>query len=341
MSLLNSSEYYQYATYSISPKVIARYYIKEACLVVYYYAEELEIDLELQRYCSKNSCGILPPRLEKVLVFDVTVLKEKKYVISLSKTPTENVNKEIYFATEAGYEVYQIHYSEAGEEFPPYPRDYGTSSLIYLPLDSHWVVSQYSLGERKRSVMDKVLLLMRNKATGYFCQFLVKERNPIKMHVYRPSTVETSPSPLLPLELPTKFQLRCTATVTASPHPMYMKLPNTHRCRILDCACSNLGQTATCESCNCLYHSCIYTGCRAVVKCSLSVYRGLNEDLVLSARIQAVLMKHYNTAHPMPTITKAGKVKRDLTIVPDEILPLREDNSFLGEALKKLRVDKV
>jgi hypothetical protein len=54
-------------------------------------------------------------------------------------------------------------------------------------------------------------------------------------------------------------------------------------------------------------------------------------------------MKHYKTAHPTaPVITKAaGKVKRDLTIVPNEILPLREDNSFLGEALKKLRVDKV
>jgi hypothetical protein len=342
--ILNSDSYYCYVTYLLSPSSIARHHIRHKKLVVYFYKEDIVIDSTGQWVigCRKEEEGEIAfkegkhPSLLKVALYEVIPISTSpnSYIFEYIDGPCSLLNSILERARKFEYVVHQVQAS------PLYKEEEKNRFL----LDSHWLVSQHRAPKTTQEVhflrlmaIDRFVLLLNHTPTNTYHQMLIQERIP-KLFV--------SLSPIsFPPQLE-KFQILCRGKLASKEkHPIYHRLEDTHRCRILNCCCSGLGQTAVCTTCNLLYHTCIYTGC---YECVSVVYeeagdlqrRLVNHEERVSSRIQSKLQKHISKRHQGPKTPLSSLIKRDLTLVPDLLRPLDNLTSslVLGELLGGLGV---
>lgn len=340
--ILNSDSYYCYVTYLLSPSSIARHHIGHKKLVVYFYEEDIVIDPTGQWVigCRKEEEGEMVlkegkhPSLLKVALYEVIPISTPpdSYIFEYIVGPCSLLNSILERARKFEYIVHQVQASPLYKE----------EKNRFL-LDSHWLVSQHRAPKTTQEVhflrlmaIDRFVLLLNHIPTNTYHQMLIQERIP-KLFVSLSLTTSLPPD----LE---KFQILCRGKLDSiEKHPIYHRLEDTHRCRIINCCCSGLGQTAVCTTCNLLYHTCIYTGCYECVSVVYEEARDLQRRLAnheerVSSRIQSKLQKHISKRHLLKTVSSL--IKRDLTLVPDLLQPLDNlaSSLVLGELLGGLGV---
>ena len=351
--ILNSDSYYCYVTYLLSPSSIARHHIGHKKLVVYFYEEDIVIDSTGQwviGLCKEEEGEMVfkegkHPSLLKVALYEVIPISTPpspgggSYIFEYIDHPCSLLNSILERARKFEYIVHQVLAT------PLYKEEEKNRFL----LDSHWLVSQHRTPKTTQEVhflrlmaIDRFVLLLNHIPTNTYHQMLIQERIP-KLFVSLSSAVESPPSNPPDIR---KFQILCRGKLDSiEKHPIYHRLQDTHRCRIINCCCAGLGQTAVCTTCNLIYHTCIYTGCYECVPVTYETAADLasrlnNHEERVSSRIQSKLQKHISKRHLIPSTTPSSLIKRDLTLVPETLPPYEDLSSalVLGELLGGLGV---